>query len=88
MVYIDSRDATPHCATCEGIVATPPGFSGELNALIGDLQLALDCIAIFGGVPIPVKQDLVRKMASMRDALAANHILHDVMRAGGESEGD
>ena len=78
MVYIDSRDATPHCATCEGIVTTPPGFSAELDALIGDMRLALGCIGIFGGIPIPVKQDLIRKMSAVRNILGDNHLLHDL----------
>ena len=88
ITYIDTRTGTPHCATCEGIVATQPGFSGELNALIGDLQFALDCVAIFGGIPIPVKQDLCRKMGAVSASLIANHIMHDILRIGGESEGD
>jgi hypothetical protein len=85
LVYID-RVGVPHCATCEGTIPAPPGFVDQLTALRNDIDLAVDCIGIFGGVPIPVKQAICKNLNAVLDTLAAEHILRD-LRAGVVDEG-
>lgn len=47
----------------------PTDFSGALNVLINDLQLALDCIDLFGAVPVPVAQSILRNIEPAHAAI-------------------
>lgn len=60
IVYIDGHGG-PQCFTVTGgVVNIPAEFNSALTALCGDLQLALECIKLFGGVPIPVAKAILR----------------------------
>jgi hypothetical protein len=82
----EDRSGLPHCATCEGVIPAPPGFKDELAALRNDIDLALDCIGIFGGVPIPVKQAICKHLSAVLGTFAAEHIMHELRTGGAEVE--
>jgi hypothetical protein len=51
------------------VAQIPADFGDTLNVLINDLQLALDCIDLFGGVPVPVAQSIIRKIEPAHAAI-------------------
>lgn len=58
------------CVTAEGgVTQIPTEFKSALQALSADLQLALDCIDIFGGVPLPVVRAILCNMEPAQTAL-------------------
>lgn len=67
MVYIDQH-GNARCMSAKAISAMPSEFVDCLTALCADMQLALDCLDEFGGVPVPVALAILR---NMEPALAA-----------------
>ncbi|MGO8759338.1 MAG: hypothetical protein ACLQG3_14560 [Terracidiphilus sp.] len=69
VAYIDANgDAA--CITREGGVAeVPREFSTTLRTLCSDLELALDCIEVFGGVPLSVARAILRNIDPAQAAL-------------------
>jgi hypothetical protein len=59
----------PGCMTAEDTVELPLEFARCLQTLADDLDLALDCVAIFGGVPVPVATAILRNMEPVTAAL-------------------
>lgn len=53
VVYIDQYGDV-QCASSKSVAAIPSEFADALTALSADLELALDCLRIFKGIPIPV----------------------------------
>jgi hypothetical protein len=47
---------------CPNAVAVPIEFAECLHALRDDLALALDCVEIFGDVPVPVAEAILRSI--------------------------
>lgn len=52
-----------------GIIALPAEFSGTLQALRCDLDLAESCIEVFGGLPVPVAKAIQRNLEPAQAAL-------------------
>lgn len=75
LVYTD-QTGTVRCVSREAIRELPEEFSETLTALCHDLQLALDCIAVFGGVPTPVA------LAILRDIEPAHAAIDMAVRGG------
>ncbi len=50
------------CVSAKVVAEVPSEFDDCLRALCADMQLALDCIAEFGGVPLPVAKAILRNM--------------------------
>ena len=51
------------------VVKVPADFLFVLMALSADLQLALDCIEMFGGIPIPVAKAILRNIEPAHAAI-------------------
>jgi hypothetical protein len=66
------------CVGGPGCIEISAESREKLSTLYADLGLAIDCLEVFGGVPIPVKQAVLRGMSGVRDALALDHILHSL----------
>jgi hypothetical protein len=68
MVYI-RMGGEPGCMTAKDTVKFPAEFERNLKALADDLSLALDCVAIFGGIPIPLAKAILRNIEPVTAAL-------------------
>lgn len=69
LVWIDEA-GEPTCITIHGGIAKIPAEFGEtLTAMCDDLALAEECVALFGGVPIPVAKAILRHMDLARAVL-------------------
>ena len=68
MVYIDAA-GDPQCVSVKFIAAVPSAFEDLFTALSADMQLALDCMKLFGGVPVPVAQAILRNMEPAHAAI-------------------
>jgi hypothetical protein len=53
------RRGKMHCAES---VTIPAGFFKTLDALADDMRLAIECISIFGGVPVPLAKAILRNI--------------------------
>jgi len=73
MVYMRmhevATDDIPRSISGRDLARVPAEFTGVLTALSGDLQLALDCIPVFGGMPIQVARALLRNLEPARAAI-------------------
>ena len=62
MPYIDAN-GDMRCVTRSGaLVAIPAEFKDTLQTLRCDIELALECIQVWGGVPLPVAKAILRGM--------------------------
>lgn len=69
VTYMDANGDVA-CVTAEGgVLKIPAEFGGSLRTLDGDLRLALDCIEVFGGIPIPVAKAILRGMEPAHTAI-------------------
>lgn len=69
LVYTD-RVGDVACITRHaGIARIPAEFRPDLLALSGDLCFALDCMAAFGGIPVPVAKAILRNLDSAQTAI-------------------
>lgn len=68
LVYAD-QSGTVRCASAAALARLPEEFEPALTALAADLQLALDCIAVFGGVPTPVLLAILRNIEPAHAAI-------------------
>jgi hypothetical protein len=59
ITYLDG-DGKPTCTVFEGVVEPSPAWPLAMQVLANDLQLAIECMSIFGGVPIPVAEAIIR----------------------------
>jgi hypothetical protein len=58
------------CVTKDGgVIALPSEFATTLQALRADLDLALECIEVFHGIPIPVAKAIQRNLEPAQAAL-------------------
>ena len=67
-VYADAS-GNRHCVSGLGIADISPEFIDILRTLCGDLQVAVDCIGVWGGVPIPVAHAILRNLEPARAAV-------------------
>jgi hypothetical protein len=68
IAYIDSR-GNPQCVSCKSLADVPSEFNCVLNVLCTDLELALDCLRTFGGIPLPVAKAILRNMEPAHAAI-------------------
>ncbi len=68
LVYTDTS-GTVRCISGNALAAMPEEFGEVLTALCADLQLALDCINVFGGVPTPVALAILRNIEPAHAAI-------------------
>jgi hypothetical protein len=68
IVSIDQRGKL-QCISAKAVAAVPSDFITVLNTLCNDMQLALDCLDQFGGVPLPVARAILRNMEPAHDAI-------------------
>lgn len=61
LTYINAQ-GKPQCVSCKAIAGVPSEFIGTLNALCADMELALECLEQFGGIPVPVAKAILRNM--------------------------
>ena len=61
MFYIDAF-GNGQCLVKDKVTTVPSEFGEVLDVLANDLQLALDCIRIWGGVPLPVATAILRNI--------------------------
>jgi hypothetical protein len=67
-VYIDAL-GNARCISAQAIAAMPSEFGDVLTELCSNLQLALDCIGVFGGVPTPVALAILRNIEPAHAAI-------------------
>lgn len=67
-VYLH-EDGSLHCITKRSCAQVPFEFSVSLLELYANLQLALDCVPVFGGVPIPVAKAILCNIEPVQAAL-------------------
>jgi uncharacterized protein YbbK (DUF523 family) len=75
MVYVD-RAGEPQCVEGGAVMRISDEAFRMLEDLRGHLELAIACREVFGGIPVPVKQALLRSMIENHERLAFAHILH------------
>lgn len=68
LICID-QNGKPLCISDKAIKPMPSEFGDCLKTLCGDLQLALDCIDVFGGVPECVARTILRNMEPAHTAI-------------------
>lgn len=68
MVYIDQYGDV-QCISAKAVSTIPSEFGDCLKTLCSDLQLALDCIELFGGVPECVAKAVLRNMEPAHAAI-------------------
>jgi hypothetical protein len=68
LVYIDDK-GKPVCVSANAIAAVPSCFSETLLALTADLDLAMDCLRLLGGIPLPVAKAILRNLEPAHAAL-------------------
>ena len=68
LAYID-QDGRPQCVSAKAVSAMPTEFEGVLGALCADMQLALDCMEQFGGIPLPVAKAILRNFEPAKAAI-------------------
>jgi hypothetical protein len=68
LAYIDLH-GNPQCASCKSLADVPSEFIGALKALHSDLELALDCLHIFKGIPLPVAKAILRNIEPAHAAI-------------------
>ena len=67
IAYIDANG--PQCIEAKGLVQIPAEFDEVLAVLYRDLGTALGCAQIFGGVPRPVAEAILRNLEPARCAI-------------------
>jgi hypothetical protein len=55
-------DGDVHCISSKALVVIPAAFEEMVATLCSDLRLARDCAMVFGGIPLPVAQAILRNM--------------------------
>lgn len=68
LVYTDQHGKA-QCVNAAALVELPSGFVATLLTLSVDLELAIDCLHIFGGVPVPVAKAILRNIEPARAAI-------------------
>jgi hypothetical protein len=68
LAYIDSH-GKPQCVSCKSLADVPSEFIGSLKALHSDLELALECLSIFKGIPLPVAKAILRNIEPAHAAI-------------------
>ena len=68
VAYID-QFGDVKCVSAKGAKPIPSEFGDCLQTLCDDLQLALDCLKLFGGVPVPVAKAILRNMEPAHAAI-------------------
>ena len=61
MVYLDGQGELA-CATAQGLVNLPSDFEDALISLGREVDLAIDCMPTFGGIPRPVAEALRKRL--------------------------
>lgn len=74
------------CFTGAGCIQISAETFAAMVELRDNLSLALDCLDVFAGVPIPVKQSIMRSISTARQGLFHAHLMHDMKH--GVSEGE
>jgi hypothetical protein len=68
LVYTDAT-GTVRCVSAQSLAALPIEFLSVLDELARNLQLALDCCAVFGGVPTPVALAILKNIEPAHTAI-------------------
>jgi hypothetical protein len=68
LTYADARGQI-RCVSPQAVAAIPAEFERVLDELCDEIRLALECIALFGGVPIPVARAILRRMEPAHAAI-------------------
>jgi hypothetical protein len=68
VVYIDHAGKA-QCVSAKAVAKLPTSFDEALTTLCADIQLALDCIRLLGGVPIPVAEAILRNIEPAQAAI-------------------
>jgi hypothetical protein len=68
LIYIDQRGELA-CVSPKAIAEISEQFNDVLVALSIDLQVALDCLHIWGGIPIPVAKAILRNIEPAHAAI-------------------
>ena len=67
LVYIDQH-GDPQCVSAKAVLDAHE-LHDALSALAADMELALDCIRTFGGVPLPVARAILRNIEPAHAAI-------------------
>ena len=76
-VYTDAQ-GRPKCVTGAGIIPLTAETYAALVELQSNLVIALDCFEPLGGIPVPVKQAVMRSMSTLWTDLFLAHIFHAI----------
>lgn len=68
MVYIDQH-GNAKCVSAKAVSAMPSEFGDCLQTLCADMLIALECIDLFGGIPVPVAKAILRNMEPAHAAI-------------------
>jgi hypothetical protein len=68
LVYID-QSGKPQCMSGKAVAALPESFDTALTKICAEMQLALDCIKVFGAIPLPVAKAILRDMEPAQAAI-------------------
>ena len=68
IVYLDHR-GKPQCVSTKAVSDMPVEFTGVLDALCADMALALECLKLYGGIPLPVAKAILRNMEPAHAAI-------------------
>jgi hypothetical protein len=71
LAYVDSNGDMKCVTRSASVVAIPAEFRDALRRLRSDLDLALECIELWGGVPVPVTRAILRGTDQTIAALGA-----------------
>jgi hypothetical protein len=69
LIYTDANGDIGCITRHRGIVRIPSEFKSDLQTLATDLNFALDCIAVFGGIPVPVAKGIQHNLESAQTAI-------------------
>lgn len=82
MVYIDKAGAT-ECVKARPAAVLPENFAELAYAFQTDLSLAIDCLAIWGTVPLPVLKSIHKSSQPFNDAIEEAMVKNRTARKGG-----
>jgi hypothetical protein len=57
------------CYSTKAVGQLPSEFESALKAICADMELALDCLKIYGGIPLPVAKAILRNMEPAHAAI-------------------
>jgi hypothetical protein len=70
LVSID-RKGQPYCAAADALVHGTPDLSAALDEWSTNSALAVDCVTLWGGIPLPVAKAMLRSLELLHTALRA-----------------